>query len=583
MRIAHSRLASGLASKTTILVASLAASAGILAADISPAQACGCFAPPDPSVPIVQSGERILFAMEDGVVTSHIQIQYNGDAEEFAWLVPLPAVPTLELGTDELFAQVINTTQPKYRLISEDDGFCDDAFNDSPAAGGGRGDNEGAPPPAPNDPLVTRDTAGPYDYAVLRADSKQPMLDWLEEERFFVPAGTDDAVDPYIREGSYFLALKLRKGESVGDLLPVVVKYESELPMIPIVLTSVAADPDMPVMVWVLGDARAIPRNFFHTEINDARIDWLNAGSNYIDVITRAVDEADGHHSFVTEYAGSSDIMRGVLDFDGRFGDLGVLSEIVDPDAYVNYLQNNGYGSATPPFFNLQYSTPMIALLEKHLPMPAELADTGLDANSFYISFSYFLDEYRNNYPEQAETLYADFDPAALTAEIDERIVTPTLDAGQLFRDHPVMTRLFTTLSPDEMTKDPVLSFNPNLPDVSNIHEARLVRECRLESNGRIPRRIITEQGWVLRLPDEGGNDWLEVDMPNSLRIEVLREEGAPEVTADYESAIDDAIEDHRPPRTGGCSAAPDTTPRGLAAMLLRGLGVALNWRRRRV
>src|SRR5690606_29533556 len=119
--------------------------------------------------------------------------------------------------------------------------------------------------------------------------------------------------------------------QSTGDLQPVVVKYQSQLPQIPIVLTSVAADPDMPVLVWVLGEHRAIPRNFFHTHVNDALIDWFRDGANYIEVVTAAVDEADGHHSFITEYAGTSNIMVDVLDPPGRFGDLDTLRALTDP------------------------------------------------------------------------------------------------------------------------------------------------------------------------------------------------------------------------------------------------------------
>src|SRR5690348_4020382 len=91
----------------------------------SDARACGCFTPPDPSVPIVQAGERILFAMADGQVTAHIQIQYQGTAQDFGWLLPLPSVPTLELGTDELFNQLTSTTQPKYRLNRVYEGNCE--------------------------------------------------------------------------------------------------------------------------------------------------------------------------------------------------------------------------------------------------------------------------------------------------------------------------------------------------------------------------------------------------------------------------------------------------------------------------
>src|SRR5262245_4810857 len=84
--------------------------------DLKDAAACGCFVPPDPSVPIVQAGERIVFAMDNGDVVAHIQIQYAGNDGEFGWLLPLPAVPTLELGTDELFTAITTQTQPKYRL-----------------------------------------------------------------------------------------------------------------------------------------------------------------------------------------------------------------------------------------------------------------------------------------------------------------------------------------------------------------------------------------------------------------------------------------------------------------------------------
>src|SRR5688500_6936249 len=87
-------------------------------------EACGCFTPPDPSVPVVQAGERILFARDSGKVTAHIQIQYAGDAAEFGWILPLPSVPILELGTDELFNQLTSATQPKYRLIRVFEGNC---------------------------------------------------------------------------------------------------------------------------------------------------------------------------------------------------------------------------------------------------------------------------------------------------------------------------------------------------------------------------------------------------------------------------------------------------------------------------
>src|SRR5947209_4660232 len=310
------------------------------------ASACGCFTPPAPSVPIVQAGERIAFAMADGVVTAHIQIQYQGTATDFGWLLPLPSVPTLELGTDELFTQLTSKTQPQYKINRVYEGNC--SFDPSrgggfglggtPSANGGSGGSGGSGGgDQSGGPLVYQDSVGPYDYAVLKADTKDAMLQWLADNHYFVPTGTDDALGPYIRPGSFFLALKLKKGNDVGDLQPVVVKYASDLPMIPLVLTSVAANPHMGVQVWMLGAGRAIPRNYYHTVINDAKLDWINGAANYNDVIIAATAEAPDKHSFVTEYAGTAAIMRNPLNAPGRFGDMTVLASQPSDQAFINY------------------------------------------------------------------------------------------------------------------------------------------------------------------------------------------------------------------------------------------------------
>ncbi len=544
----------------------------------SPAAACGCFAQSNPSTPVVQGGERIAFAMKDGQVTAHIQIQYAGAAEDFAWLVPLPSMPEMELGVDELFTQLIAQTQPQY-IMNTSTPSCPSRRE---SGGGGQAPDAGAAWPSPDEPqlVVEEGSVGPYDYTVLSAENKQTLADWLAEEGYFVATGGDQALDPYIRPGGFFLALKLRTGESVGNLQPIVLRYQAELPQIPIVLTSVGAERDMPVMVWMLGAHRAIPRNYYHTHINDALINWPRGGSNYVDVVTDAVDEADGQHSFVTEYAGTSDIMRGRLDGSGRFGDLDDLAGIDNALAFLDYLRSRQY-LVTPQF---------LSLLEAAIPLPEGLEEElgyDLDYSRFYFNPS----DYVRQAPELFEDAYLDFDPQALVATLDERIVTPTLAAGQLFRDHSYMTRLFTTLSPEEMTKDPVFSFNPNLPDVSNVHTAELrYLECR-EGGGTDfggAALLTTEQGWRLFLPNGLSDfDWPSAPLPASQRIEILREEGQAEVMIDNTSAIEADVSDYRPvpdplpsPSTGGCDAGGGAG--GGAAALALALWGLLGVRRRR-
>jgi len=501
----------------TVAVAVVIASV-VLLFDPHRAEACGCFAQPrpDPNVPLVQAGERILFAVDGGMVTAHIQIQYSGAAGEFGWLLPLPSVPTLQVGTDELFSRLIAATQPKYSLIQVFEGDCT-SMGFSLGSGGkdsGSVDARG-PDGGLGSPVVLQDTVGPYDYAVLRADSKVDVLSWLESNQYFVPAGSDAVMTPYVREGAYFLALKLQPGRSVGDLQPVIVEYASDLPMIPIVLTSVAAQADMGIQVWMLGEGRAIPRNYFHTVVNDAKIDWFTGGRNYNDVIIEATREAEGRHTFVTEYAGRSDILLGILDPEGRFGTKGELAGQRDIVGFVDYLRTHRFWIAPPPFPGSQpvYSAQLLAILARY-------------AN--------------------------DFQAQAMADEIWERVVEPTLAAGALFRRHGYLTRLYTTLSPEHMNRDPVFSYNRSLPGVSNAHAAVLTYHCGLFGSSpptRAPATLVTEQGYVIEYPDgvpSGGPAPPLPTMPASSRIETVAEEGAPRVVVENRDKIAGAL--------GGCA-----------------------------
>jgi hypothetical protein len=586
--------------KRLIAVAATASLAlGVYLYETPTADACGCFVPPDPSVPIVQAGERILFSHENGIVEAHIQIQYNAEGgEQFGWLVPVPAVPEVTLGTDELFTQLINTTQPLYRLDREYVGNC--PFDPARGGGGGFGgapsndsSGEGTQEPGdPQSPLVVQDSVGPFGFAVLRSDSMQPMLDWLSENGYFVPAGTDEAIAPYITPGGYFLALKLEAGNDAGDIQPIVLTYESDLPMIPIVATSVAATPDMAVQVWSLGESRAIPRNYYHTRVNDAKLDWINGAQNYADVITDAVDEAEGHHSFVTEYAGSSAVMVDQLDPSWRFGDLSQLAGITDAVGYIEFLNQNGFqiigSSGQPPFFTPTYGSQILAILGRHLPVPQGLLDVDVTPSDYYNNIGYYLGFYKEDNPEQFVDLDTEFDPYQLTLELEERIVDPSVHAGKLFRKHSYLTRMFTTLSPEEMTKDPVFSFNPDLPSVSNNHTGRLVYFCGLipdDSLTTTPAVLVTADGWELNYPNgtgglnnNGYNKWVDVEMPHSHFTQVLREEGNPDNVSDNTDAIFQAINAEN--NGGGCSTGGSSGP--LGAVIIFGLIALAGARRRR-
>jgi hypothetical protein len=532
------------------------------------AEACGCFAPPSAAEPIVQAGERILFAVKEGKVTAHIQIQYAGEAKDFGWLLPLPSVPTLKLGSDELFARLNSTTQPVYDVQQ--------TFGSACQSSGGSFLGCAAPQASPIDrtggfpqdagtstPLVTADSIGPYDFAVLKADDKSAMLQWLAANNYFIPTGTDDAVGPYIRPGAYFLALKLKAGARTGDVTPVVLEYASELPMIPLILTSVGATPNMGVQVFLVGNGRGIPRNFHHVVVNDARLDWLNGSQNYAALITAAVAEAPQKHAFVTEYAGSSEVMRNQLAPLGRFGEENVLASQQTPAAFVNELIRTGFPSSSsyPPIL----PSPVIRLLLSDIPYPEPLRARGIDENAFLTNLDFYLGTYRTQNPDVFVNYTLMFEPQTLAREIFEQYVTPMREANALFTEFPKLTRLITTLNPEDMTADPVFSFNAELPDVALRHQAKQVLNCGSAD-------LETEQGWTTQNVSRFTPPPPAQDTPAALRVETLAEEGQPTVIIDNSEAIGAKFKPAAAmtePKTG-CSTVDPMTLGLLAMMWLR-------------
>jgi hypothetical protein len=526
------------------------------------ANACGCFAAPSPTEQMVQAGERIVFEHRDGKVIAHIQIQYQGDASEFAWLVPVGAVPNLRLGTEELFTQIQVATNPQFLLSltgncgSSGSVGCGVSSQDSAS----RANNVG-PGGEPMEPIAVKvASAGPYDYAVLRADEKQPMLDWLAENRFFIPADGMSSMDSYFRPGAYFLALKLRSGESTGDIQPIVLEYEADYPMIPITLTAMGATKDMGVQVWVLGEDRAVSHNYQHVEINEEYIDWLGGGANYAEVVARAIDEAEGGHAFVTEFAGPTDVLKGVLDPDGRFGrqsDIGTLPNLREIEVRLQ---------------GAQWPQDRVRSVFKSLyPMPQAAIDAGVSEATYYDDLAYLSQQYD---PERA------FEPVVIAAAIWERIVEPVLEAGALFRNHPMMTRLYTALDPSEMNKDPVFSFNPDLPQVAQLRTATL-ETTSCDDDPTFTMHLSDGRSFELESRDE----WMTRDRqaaPRTRLVQVMRQEGAAEIIIDNRALLTD-LDDGGD--GGGCQSSRGDRSRAISLSLMFifvGLGRQALRRRRR-
>ncbi|HEY1586212.1 MAG TPA: hypothetical protein VGH63_11040, partial [Polyangia bacterium] len=258
---------------------------------------------------------------------------------------------------------------------------------------------------------------------------------------------------------------------------------------------------------------------YYHVVVDDMPVWFDNASYNAR--LIDAVHEAPGKHGFITQYAGSSDVARNRLVYAGRFGDLATLRLQTTPSEYLHYLQAHGYA----------FDGTLLSILSGYIPEPAALVAMGVPLAQYYANYDSYASAGDPNADGGAPA--TPFDPGTLTDEIDMRIVTPTTAANAIFTQHPYLTRLYTALSPADMTIDPVFSTNSDLADVPLTHSATLTTPCMGQP------WLATADGFEVQY-DNGLPP--NLNLPASLRVELIRDAGQPELVQDNTQAITAAL-----------------------------------------
>jgi hypothetical protein len=508
----------------SVVVGALALGGSALGA--SPAQACGGFFCSQ-AQPVNQAAERIIFSQNgNGTVTAVIQILYQGPSEHFSWLLPISTVPMgddIAVASDLAFVRLQQFTNPSYQLTTRVEGTCA-SRNFSGAGGSANTGASATPPPAPQASegsgvtVAASGVVGAFEWTALALDPAlarpaDAAITWLTQNGYDVTPGSDALLGPYLEDGNYLLALRLTKGSDTGSIRPIVLTYDAELPMIPIKLTAVSANENMGVMTWLLSDARAVPMNYGALELNEARINWFNASSNYNDVVTAAANDAGGQ-GFVTEFAGSSKSLANVVwpSFEEqnwqqlRTATYRSFSELFE-SLYNSYQGYDGFWDAIRASVTLPQGVP-------------------------FADFQACPSCYSAN---------LQFSPSAVFAAIEAGVIKPIRDVQELLDRRPYVTRLYSTLSAADMTVDPLFTTNHDLADVSNVHSAERIIECNSKIDiSQANWRIELPQGGVVRGTPQDVGSWPNAfnGQPPNRRVLQLSSSGAGTVLADNSAAI---------------------------------------------
>jgi len=281
----------------------------------SAALACGGFFCDAVFDPVVQTAERVLFRVNpDDTITSVIEIQFEGEPTDFAWVLPLSeaidpeSVRTAPAG---IFDALDQLTAPRFVTFS--------ATGDSQASAaglhggcsgfgyGGMGvEGDFVPPDTSGVEVVGNSVVGPYAIEVITADNPANLLTWLQINGYQTPASAQQPIAAYVSSGGAFLGVKLNPSASSGPIDALEITFPGTEPSLPLLLTAVAAVDNMDITAYVLATERYSPANYVEHAFDWNQVQWTGEGRTDYESRLPAEVDSRGGRAFVTEFAGAT-------------------------------------------------------------------------------------------------------------------------------------------------------------------------------------------------------------------------------------------------------------------------------------
>lgn len=277
-----------------VLLAAVGVAAACTFSTTHEARACGgCFTNPSQ----VQNGdvvtdERMIFRVTPQASTLYDEIEYSGNPQSFAWVLPIHGTVTVGLSSDIVFSAMDAVTVPT--IISPTPPQCGScscatgAENAASGSGGGSSSGGGAPPVT----VLSQQTVGPYATVQLQSSDPNALNDWLTSNGYAIPSNVAPVLAAYVSEGFDFLALKLSPGQGVAAMRPVRVTTPGAGLTLPLRMIAAGTGATVGLTLWIVADGRYAPQNFptFTISGSDLVWDWSTQESNYTTV--RAQKEA---------------------------------------------------------------------------------------------------------------------------------------------------------------------------------------------------------------------------------------------------------------------------------------------------
>jgi hypothetical protein len=251
-----------------LIAAPLVAILCLLATTAAPVLADGVLFPDSMYRDLYESAQKAVILYGNNTEHLILSVSFEGDAEDFAWVIPVPAKPEIGVTDPDLFWELSDFTATEI-----------------PKGGGGFGCLGGATEGDTEEEgvdVIEEQVVGPYATAILSATNATALADWLNANGYVFPEEGEEIVSEYIEKEWYFVATKinamididLAEYEEVeeeasealaeGAIEPIILSFASDEIVYPLRITSLstmnAASPE--VLLYVFADRVMVPEQY---------------------------------------------------------------------------------------------------------------------------------------------------------------------------------------------------------------------------------------------------------------------------------------------------------------------------------
>ncbi len=194
--------------------------------------------------------QKALIYFHNGIEDLVISPSFQGAPSDFAWVVPVPAIPKVEVLRGAPFHELVKWAfpPPVYTERSK--------FKSTEKAMAGASVQ-----------VIEEKNVGAYHVAVLRSNDSNALGNWLALNQYHLPEAAIPAMNQYIHEGWTFVASKVKNeffgnGLSQGVLAPLRLTFPANYPVYPMRLS--AANPyPFKVLIFLAFEPGLIPESTY--------------------------------------------------------------------------------------------------------------------------------------------------------------------------------------------------------------------------------------------------------------------------------------------------------------------------------